>query len=115
MLFFTISQNTQENTCAGVLFLTKMMAVKRTSANGWFWFLEIYFDNSKRFSRTENHAHAIRCIWPKFVKVHFLNFLYDHKDHIKSLKKSQIPKMSLFKSGIRVRYFTDTPYCSSGI
>ena len=79
MLFFTISQNTQENTCAGVLFLTKMMAVKRTSANGWFWFLEIYFYNSKRFSRTENHAHAIRCIWPKFVKV--CNLLYDHKDY----------------------------------
>ena len=26
-------------------------------------------------------AHAIRCIWPKFVKVHFLNFSYDHKDY----------------------------------
>ena len=80
-VIYVISQNTQENTCGGVLFLTKMMAVKRTSANGWFWFLEIYFYNSKRFSRTENHAHAIRCIWPKFVKVHFLNFLYDHKDY----------------------------------
>ena len=30
VLFFAISQNTQENTCAGV------MAVKRTSANGLF-------------------------------------------------------------------------------
>ena len=80
-VIYVISQNTQENTCGGVLFLTKMMAVKRTSANGWFWFLEIYFDNSKRFSRTENHAHAIRCIWPKFVKVHSLNFSYDHKDY----------------------------------
>ena len=81
MLFFTISQNTQENICAGALFLTKMMTVKRASANGWFWFLEIYFYNSKRFPRTENHAHAIRYIWPKFVKVHFLNLLYDHKDY----------------------------------
>ena len=80
-VIYVISQNTQENTCGGVLFLTKMMAVKRTSANGWFWFLEIYFYNSKRFSRTENHAHAIRCIWPKFVKVHSLNFSYDHKDY----------------------------------
>ena len=56
-----------------------MMAMKRASANGWFWFLEIYFYNSKRFSRTENHAHAIRCIWPKSVKV--CNLLYDHKDY----------------------------------
>ena len=80
MLFSTISQNLQENTCAGVLLLTKMMAVKRISANGCFWFLEIYSYNSKRFSRTENHAHAIRYIWPKFVKVHFLN-LSDHKDY----------------------------------
>ena len=32
-------------------------------------------------SRTENHAHTIRCIWPNFLKVHFLNFLYDHKDY----------------------------------
>ena len=54
---------------------------KKISANGWFWFLEIYFHNSKRFSRTENYTHAIRCMssWSKFVKVHFLNFLYDHK------------------------------------
>ena len=80
MLFFLISQNLQENTCTGVLFLTKMIAVKRISANGCFWFLEIYFYNSKCLSRTENHAHAIKCIWPKFVKVHFLNFLFDHKD-----------------------------------
>ena len=33
-VIYVISQNTQENTCAGVLFLTKMMAMKRTSANG---------------------------------------------------------------------------------
>ena len=45
------------------------------------WLLEIYFYNFKRFSKTENHAHAIRCIWPKFVKVHSLNFSYDHKDY----------------------------------
>ena len=57
------------------------MFVKRISADGCFWFLEIYFYNSKCLSRTENRAHAIRCIWPKFVKVHFLNFLYDHKDY----------------------------------
>ena len=76
---FTISQNLQEKT--GVLFLTKMMAVKRISANGCFWVLEIYFYNCKRLSRTENYAHTIRFIWPKFVKVHFLNFLYDHKDY----------------------------------
>ena len=79
MLFFTISQNTQENTCVGVLFLTKMIAVKRTSTNDWFWFLKIYFYNSKRFSRTENHAHAIRCIVCESVL--FLNLLYDHKDY----------------------------------
>ena len=71
MLFFTFLQNLQENTCAGLLFLTKIMAVKRISATGCFW----------RFSRTENLAHVIRCIWPKFLKVYFLNFLYDHKDH----------------------------------
>ena len=35
-----------------------------------FFKLAIYF-NSKHFSRTENLAHAIRCIWPKFVKVVF--------------------------------------------
>ena len=75
------SWNLQENTCAGVLFLTKMMAVKRISVDGCFWFLEIYFYNSRRLSRTENHAHALRCKWPKFVKVHFLKFLYDLKDH----------------------------------
>ena len=42
-LFFTISKNLQKNTNTGVLNLTKMMAVKRISPNGWFWFLEIYF------------------------------------------------------------------------
>ena len=30
-------------------------------------------------------------------------------------KCPQIPKISLFKSGIPVWCFTDTPYCSSGI
>ena len=45
-----------------------------------FFKLAIYF-NSKCFSRTENLAHAIRCVWPKFVKVVFLNFWYDHKDY----------------------------------
>ena len=35
-LFFTISQNLQKNTNTGVLNLTKMMAVKRISPNGWF-------------------------------------------------------------------------------
>ena len=48
--------------CAGALFLAKLMALKRTSANGCFWFLEIYFYNSKRFFRTENHVQAISCI-----------------------------------------------------
>ena len=81
MLFFTILQNVQEKPCGGVLFLPKMMAVKRISADCCFWFLEIYFNNPKHWSRTENHAHTIMRIWPKFVKVHFLNFLYDHKDY----------------------------------
>ena len=35
-LFFTISQNLRENTYTGVLFLTKMMAVKRISSNNCF-------------------------------------------------------------------------------
>ena len=35
-LFFTISKNLQKNTNTGVLNLTKMMAVKRISPNGWF-------------------------------------------------------------------------------
>ena len=82
MLFLTISQNTQGNTCAGVLFLTKIMAVKRTSANGWFWFLEIYFYNCECFSRIENHAHAIKVHITKVREdVHYLNLLYDHKDY----------------------------------
>ena len=81
MLFSTISQNLKEKACAGVLLLTKLTVVKRISANGCFWFLEINFYNSRRFSWTENHAHAIRYTWPKFLKVYFLNFLYDHKDH----------------------------------
>ena len=56
------------------------MTMKGISADACFW-LEIYFYYSKCLSRTENHAHTIRCIWPKFVKVHFLNFLYDHNDY----------------------------------
>ena len=61
MLFFTISQNTQEDTSAGVLFLTKMMGVKRISVNGCFWFLEIYFYNSKRFSTIICKKHWKNC------------------------------------------------------
>ena len=60
VIFFTISENLREKTCTRVLFLTKMMAVKRISADGCFWFLAICFYNSKCWSRTENHAHASR-------------------------------------------------------
>ena len=58
-----------------------MMTMKKISTDGCFWFLETYFYYSKCLSRTENHAHTIRCIRPKFVKVHLLNFLYDHNDY----------------------------------
>ena len=34
VLLFKISQNTRKKSCAGVLFLTKMMAVKGISAKG---------------------------------------------------------------------------------
>ena len=36
VFFLSVSKNTGENTCAGVLFLTKMKAVKEISANRWF-------------------------------------------------------------------------------